>query len=566
MSYKDTLKILSRRLGATGQSHAGPVPQSKPLPGQVPNAAGGYVFPLGDWQRLDRFLVLGSDKGTYYVAAQTLTLENAAVVLRCLEEDGLRVVRRIVEISQSGRAPRNDPALLALALATAAEREEVRRAALAAVPQVARIGTHILAFAGFVQQVRGWGRGLRRAVSGWFTGMSRDRLALQAVKYRQREGWALRDLLRLAHPLTDDLQRRALIDWIAHPDQPAAIEAARAVSPLIDGLYAVRSAKSASQVADLIVRYSLPREAVPTEWLDRVEIWDALLVDMPMTAMIRNLGKMSAVGLITPGSAAAWYVAEQLGTLEALRAARVHPIQLLLALATYRQGRGFRGKLSWQPAPELLDALNEAFHAAFALVQPSGKRLLVAVDVSGSMTWSGGFGGSDASPLSAMEMAAAVAMQFLRTEQSVEVIGVDTSVHYPGVSARQRLDDAVSTFRAFGGGGTNLALPMQHALKKQRALDGFVILTDCETWAGREHPQQVLERYRERVNPAARLAVLATTATHGSVVPETDPLSLGVAGFDAAAPQLVTDFMAQPLPGEAEAEADTVAAQAGGAA
>jgi 60 kDa SS-A/Ro ribonucleoprotein len=46
--------------------------------------------------------------------------------------------------------------------------EPTRRAALAALPRVARIGTHLFQFATFVEQFRGWGRSLRRAVGGWY--------------------------------------------------------------------------------------------------------------------------------------------------------------------------------------------------------------------------------------------------------------------------------------------------------------------------------------------------------------------------------------------------------------
>src|SRR4051794_34486857 len=98
-------------------------PQSAPIPGsnQVPNSAGGYIFPVDDWVRLDRFLILGSEGGSYYASEHKLTLENAAAVQRAIAADGLRAVARIVEISEAGRAPKNDPALFALALCAAAE-------------------------------------------------------------------------------------------------------------------------------------------------------------------------------------------------------------------------------------------------------------------------------------------------------------------------------------------------------------------------------------------------------------------------------------------------------------
>jgi hypothetical protein len=41
--------------------------QSEAIPGssQVPNSAGGYAWPVDDWTRLRRFLILGVDGDTY---------------------------------------------------------------------------------------------------------------------------------------------------------------------------------------------------------------------------------------------------------------------------------------------------------------------------------------------------------------------------------------------------------------------------------------------------------------------------------------------------------------------
>ena len=111
-----------------------------------------------------------------------------------------RAVAEIVRVSTEGRAPKNDPALFALALAAGLGDTATRQAALAALPQVARTGTHLFQFATFVEGFRGWGRSLRRAVGRWYADKPVDALAYQAVKYRQRDGVTHRDLLRLAHP------------------------------------------------------------------------------------------------------------------------------------------------------------------------------------------------------------------------------------------------------------------------------------------------------------------------------------------------------------------------------
>jgi 60 kDa SS-A/Ro ribonucleoprotein len=102
---------------------------------------------VDDWTQLERFLVLGSEGGSYYASPRALTRENAQAVLRCLATDGERAVAAIVAVSEGGRAPKQDPSIFALALAAASENEAARRAALAAVTRVCRTGTHLFQFA-----------------------------------------------------------------------------------------------------------------------------------------------------------------------------------------------------------------------------------------------------------------------------------------------------------------------------------------------------------------------------------------------------------------------------------
>lgn len=191
-------------------------PQNQPIPrsGQVSNSAAGYVWTVDDWTRLQRFIVLGGEGGSYYASEEKLSIENAKVVLRCIEADGPRAVETIAVVSEAGRAPKNDPALFALALCTARGDEETRQAAMQALPRVARIGTHLFHFVAFVDALRGWGRGLRQAVGNWYNARPARDLAYQALKYQQRDGWSHRDVLRLAHPKAPDEQHQTIYHWM----------------------------------------------------------------------------------------------------------------------------------------------------------------------------------------------------------------------------------------------------------------------------------------------------------------------------------------------------------------
>ena len=539
------LKLFRHLLGRT---------QSDVLPGMVPNSAGGAAYLVDNWTRLDRFLVLGSEGGSYYAGERELTRGNARAVLSCLAEDGPRAVARIVHISQAGRAPKNDPAIFALALAASAEDAATRQAALGALRQVCRTGTHLFQFAGAVNSMRGWGRALRRAVADWYLDRPVDSLAYQAVKYRQREGWSHRDLLRLSHPKAGecDAQRAALFDWIC-----GRVTDAEMLPAIVQAADRVKSLETAETVAALIREAGLPREAVPTEWMQELAVWDAMLADMPMTAMIRTLNRMTAIGLIAPMSDAARYVAGRITDAEALANARIHPLALLVAHATYAGGRGQRGSLQWEPVREVVDALDEAFYKAFEVVEPSGKRILQALDVSGSM--SSLIAGTS---LSAREASAAMALVTLATEPYVHTVGFtsagsdvwtsphdgrfagwSTGVSTLAISPKQRLSDVVSTISGMPFGGTDCSAPMLYALERGIKVDAFVVYTDSETWAGKVHPSEALRRYREHTGIPAKLVVVGMVANNFSIADPKDAGMLDVVGFDTATPAVIADFL-----------------------
>ena len=519
--------------------------QSEPIPGtrQVPNRAGGYAWAVDDWARLRRFLILGSEGGSFYAHEWTLTRENATATWACIERDGPRAVKEIVAISTDGRAAKNDAAIFALAMAASATEDATRKLALDALPQVCRTGTHLFAFARSVEQFRGWGRSLRRGVGAWYAGQTPDKLAYQAIKYRQREGTSHRDLLRLAHPgaktragnprlpVTDEHAR--LFEWIVRGGETAALP------QIVTGFVAAQNARTAMQAAALVREHKLPREAVKPEHLESAEVWTALLEGMPMTALLRNLATLTRVGVIAPGSDGTARAIAQITDGERLRRARVHPIAVLSALRTYASGHGVRGRHTWDPVAQVVDALDAAFYAAFGNVEPAGTRTLLALDVSASMTWGEMAGVPGLTPRDA---SAAMALVTAATEPRHEFTAFTTGLTPLAISPRQRLDDVVRNVSDLPFGGTDCALPMLYALKAKREIDTFVIYTDSETWAGSVHPVQALREYRERSGIAARLVVIGMVSNGFTIADPNDPGMLDIVGFDTATPAVVAGF------------------------
>ena len=84
-----------------------------------------------------------------------------------------------MDISERGLAQKNDAALFALALAMSPKYAggATRRAALDAMPRVARTASHLFQLLHYAAKLRGWGKGLRRAVARWYNEKPIDRLA-----------------------------------------------------------------------------------------------------------------------------------------------------------------------------------------------------------------------------------------------------------------------------------------------------------------------------------------------------------------------------------------------------
>ena len=146
-------------------------------------------------------------------------------------------------------------------------------------------------FVDFIGTMRCWGRGLRRAVAGWYLD--------KHVKYRQRYNWTHRDLLRKAHPKARaiDKDMNVLLAWITHGTLPSWDD-----HPNLRLIYGYESAQtqSVTALAKLIEEYDLTWEMVPTAMLKEKEVWKALSKRMPLTALLRNLATLTRVGVIAP--------------------------------------------------------------------------------------------------------------------------------------------------------------------------------------------------------------------------------------------------------------------------
>ncbi|KAF1751017.1 hypothetical protein GCK72_017569 [Caenorhabditis remanei] len=580
--------------------------------GQVVNNAGGYVFPVSDETQVRRFLILGSDKGTYHQSSEKITMDNAQRIIKIIEEgNGHMVLKELALINADNRNPKMSAMIFTLALCariathdTTKKNEcpmlhtyseyihQLHSAAFRLLPDVCRTPTHLFEFVGYCQDIAestkaggaksstGWGRSMRLAISKWYKTKTAEKLAMLLTKYPQREGWSHRDLFRLAHPnlmedgpehtrRADRLEREQLFRFAVkgdlvkrkrkmNEDEIAEVESkwdrkalkvdyteeqlikeeqSRALD-LVEAYLNLKQEQSEEVIVAAIKKHGLVREHLPTSSLNSKLVWETLFdVPMPMTAMIRNLAKMTVVGALDDKRVDS--IIKRLTDQEELRRSRIHPLNLLTARAVYAQGRGDKGKLAWEPNQKICDALEAGFYKAFVNAPPTGKRYCLALDVSGSMC-----SPVSSSPLSCREAATGMSLINLHNEAEVKCVAFCDKLTELPFTKDWKIGQVNDYIDKLSFGSTDCGLPITWATENNLKFDIFIIYTDNDTWAGNVHPFEAIKRYREASGiHDAKVIVMAMQAYNYSIADPSDAGMLDITGFDSAVPQIVHEFV-----------------------
>jgi 60 kDa SS-A/Ro ribonucleoprotein len=605
------------------------IPQTIGLPGQIANNAGGYSFALPLEQEWMRYLIIGSksDSGSYYQCGGAIATTISRCIMAAVSSPTKceHLIRDIVDVSVNARAPKQEMTMMSLAAAIVfAPDHNCKAQALAAVNQVCRIPTHLFMLVQYIRDLsqdkakpgKGFGKGVRRALTEYYTSRGGLELAVLVTKYKNRDGWTHEDLISLLHinpAYMKDDGGRLVLEWIMKKDKPERkIEAnpakgivattlpakmerseflarlmaiptpalhvtkAAPAQPNVEGgwsgngngngedkkvfeeplvatarfLKALLELAKTGEKKDAVTAVTImeknkkiQREHLPTELLNTPQIWNTLLIGMGMTALVRNLGKLSQVGV---ASSRSQDIIKMLTDPKAVKESKVHPLQILIGMKTYSQGKGDLGSMTWVPNSYITVALSTTFRQAFGNITPTGKRFMIGLDVSGSMGVCMCAGAKNITP---REGSVAMAMMTLHAEgaQNVHIYGFsNTFYNFNGkIRPEMTIQDAIkATDVRFGS--TDCALPMTEALKMYMSsgvgIDVFCVYTDNETYAPNMHPQVALEQYRKTTGIDAKLIVIGMVANQLTIADPNDKNTLNLAGFDTSTPELISMF------------------------
>jgi len=443
----------------------------------------------------------------------------------------------------------------------------------------------------------GWGRMRRKGISKFYSDEKKEasRLLYLLTKYKQRSQWSHKQVLTYSHPKMkgEDSQAKNLVlryctrgyekveaelnELAAKPgisdvvsEVIAYIKVIHAVSQLspdtegdedklLDYLktYGIRT-----QAKEFISEFpggemienkegkkspiQIVREHLPTGFLKSRKVWEALLIDMPMTAMIRNLGKMSSMGMFDEGSPNVDIVKKALNNTKRLQSARVHPMKVLIAMQVYSTGKGDKGSLTWNVNQDIVNALNAAFYKSFRTPEigqnfKTDKKFMLCLDISGSMTSGGCVGCPTMSPALA---SVAMAMVTWNIEDDVDLMAFGSSfMDMTSVLKKEMtIEQAMAASQGIRMGGTDCSLPMTYAKEKKKDVDCFIVYTDSETNCNRISPMTALRMYNQDRNRDAKLIVCGMQVNGFTIADPNDRNALDVVGFDAGVPDVMSNF------------------------
>ncbi|MGZ3600291.1 MAG: TROVE domain-containing protein [Ktedonobacterales bacterium] len=483
------------------------------------NYEGAPSFVRGDEEALIRVLMTGTFESTFYSSDVALTKEAVAIFGDWAARNPRFLAQGIVYARREGLL-RLVP-ITALVMLSAAPSEEAKRLFRAIFARVIRTPGDLQDFLTLCRQgtLRGMGKSVQHAAASWLAEMSQ----YHAIKYgSEAQQMSLRDCYRLTRPkLTGEANAiaRYLVKGEVSEDlrQIAGYEAFKRLA---------REKGHDSEALTLVQEYRLPWEVV-TAHLRGAAAWEAMLAQMPYMALVRNLNNLIKYGVVSKPEVRD-SIAQTIANPERVADSKMLPFQFYSALKMVAGDD--------EPALTLRAALETALEHSFVSMPHLGQRVLVANDISGSMSAKP----SARSEMTMAEIAGIFAAAVFKKAEAGTIVSFDTAAHPRDVSKSESLADIARKVAQFSG-GTSLSAPLEYAFggnNGRHKYDVAVFITDSESWYDHiTHNRGVLDlirEYRARVNPDLLCFFVQLLPYKHAVAPESEPGLYYLYGWSAS--------------------------------
>jgi 60 kDa SS-A/Ro ribonucleoprotein len=433
------------------------------------------------------------------------------------------------------------------------------------------------------------GKAVARAANRWLAGMSQ----YHAIKYgSESQQMSLRDIYRMTRPKLAG-EANAIACYIVKGEvapelaQIAGYEAFKREAQAFRETRASMSDEDAAaaegRMLALVAEHRLPWEVVAGQALPSAAVWSAMVRQMPFMALMRNVRNALKYG-VTDDPALLAHITGVLADPQRVETSRQLPFRFFSALKALeggdggprngrrppRRGRrmplGFAPPATPQDAPEpepketpavqaVRAALEAALEHSFVNTPELGRRVLVANDISGSMSARP----SAKSDMTMGEIAGIFAAAVFKKAEAGEIVSFDTAAHPRTVAKAQGIAEIARAISGHGG-GTSLSAPIEYAFGGKtpaRIYDVAVFITDSESWydhlTRNRGVLDLIREYRTRVNPELKCFFVQLMPYKHAVVPQGEPGCWYIYGWSAS----ILSYIASAVSGGA-AQVDAV--------
>lgn len=377
-----------------------------------------------------------------------------------------------------------------------------------------------------VRNGKGLGRSVKNTISLWLNNMSQ----YHAIKYGadRKEGWDLGNIIKVTHPKPKDEIQNELFKYVANRDADLG------KLPQVNELERVKNLRSmkatmtdeafAKEVVDAIERGRLPWEVVTGILSPTTEVWEYLMKQMPYFALLRNINTLTRAGVFS-NKENVDYVVRRLTDANAIHKAMVLPFRFHTALAN-------TGSI-----PAINDALRTAMELSFDNVPALHGNNYYFLDISGSMD------GENLTIGGTLGIAA-----YMKSEQP-NFLCFESRLQYADITKNDSMMTNLQKVLKLEQGGTNTGLCLKHLLGTAHlvkefgwarnmtsgyhnnvpenmrtqlpveGVDNIIIITDEQQNTGSPVVTE-FRKYRELVNPNARLFIIDVAPYLESVAPD----------------------------------------------
>ncbi|KAF5293979.1 hypothetical protein FQR65_LT10950 [Abscondita terminalis] len=526
--------------------------------------------------RLKRFLYTSSEKPRFITGNAELhkayTPEKVKCVSEILNSNQPELLLNIIEIVNSeALLPKRETLFFVLALATTVSpNPEYTHKLYTTLQNIIKSLEDLFKFLKFYTTLqKKFSSAVNKVIGAYY--FKKDPLALaeEITKSKGFHSWTHKDLIKLSHYRCDSVLTRIVIIYIMHGFAKAKMLAegnteADEIITLLSKINELKRCEDEKRVAELVTILHCNLKQVPSIFHHSALVWEALIPNISISELITQLPKLYKLGFLKVNSRIQNKIIEILNNSELIRASEINPIEVFIGLRNFEKGGKpidpkFALYLETQEnekksdvnkevpkCPPLVNALNKAMQFAYQNPKPTGRRIMIGVEISKKM--------DDLcltnKNVSCLDAATIIIISLIKTEKDVTVaVFNDTKISIVSMEKGITFNQVQAKLKQAKNGIVVLSSIFEWTMNKKKQIDVFInffhhqwMINIPKERRSKEQPLNLLNTYRKKMAlPHTKLISFSLSSPNLGLADGSSNI-IDICGFNKEVPNIVEAF------------------------